>query len=134
MLMQGGVYMQVHPHRMIFPVAVAALALLEHRKQKRYHVLSVILLTLSFVWSTEVGMVTMLAYTAYSWAWYTMDGEKFSVRKAGLLLREAVIYVLLPFALAYSVINGYNLLAGGSILNFEEFMFPLISDRGILIV
>ena len=132
MLMQGGVYMQVHPHRMIFPVAVAALALLEHRKQKRYPVLSVILLTLSFVWSTEVGMVTMLAYTAYSWAWYAMDGEKFSVRKAGLLLREAVIYVLLPFALAYSVINGYNLLAGGSILNFEEFMFPLISDRGYI--
>ncbi len=132
MLMQGGVYMQVHPHRMIFPVAVAALALLEHRKQKRYHVLSVILLTLSFVWSTEVGIVTMLAYAAYSWAWYTMDGEKFSVRKAGLLFREGAIYVLLPFALAYGVINGYNLLAGGSILNFKEFMFPLISDRGYI--
>lgn len=132
MLMQGGVYMQVHPHRMIFPVAVAALALLEHRKQKRYRVLSVILLTLSFVWSTEVGIVTMLAYAAYSWAWYTMDGEKFSVRKAGLLFREGAIYVLLPFALAYGVINGYNLLAGGSILNFKEFMFPLISDRGYI--
>ena len=132
MLMQGGVYMQVHPHRMIFPVAVAALALLEHRKQKRYHVLSVILLTLSFVWSTEVGIVTMLAYAAYSWAWYTMDGEKFSVRKAGLLFREGAIYVLLPFVLAYGVINGYNLLAGGSILNFKEFMFPLISDRGYI--
>lgn len=132
MLMQGGVYMQVHPHRMIFPVAVAALALLEHRKQKRYRVLSVILLTLSFVWSTEVGIVTMLAYAAYSWAWYTMDGEKFSARKAGLLFREGAIYVLLPFALAYGVINGYNLLAGGSILNFKEFMFPLISDRGYI--
>ncbi len=132
MLMQGGVYMQVHPHRMIFPVAVAALALLEHRKQKRYHVFSVILLTLSFVWSTEVGIVTMLAYAAYSWAWYTMDGEKFSARKAGLLFREGAIYVLLPFALAYGVINGYNLLAGGSILNFKEFMFPLISDRGYI--
>ena len=132
MLMQGGVYMQVHPHRMIFPVAVAALALLEHRKQKRYHVLSVILLTLSFVWSTEVGIVTMLAYAAYSWAWYTMDGEKFSVRKAGLLFREGAIYVLLPFVLAYGVINGYNLLAGGSILNFKEFMFPIISDRGYI--
>lgn len=132
MLMQGGVYMQVHPHRMIFPVAVAALALLEHRKQKRYHVLSVILLTLSFVWSTEVGMVTMLAYTAYSWAWYAMDGERFSIHKVGLLFRELVIYVLLPFVLAYGVINRYNLLAGGSILNFEEFMFPLISDRGYI--
>ena len=51
-------------------------------------------------------MVTMLAYTAYSWAWYTMDGEKFSVRKAGLLFREGAIYVLLPFALAYGLSSG----------------------------
>lgn len=77
-------------------------------------------------------MVTMLAYTAYSWAWYAMDGERFSIHKVGLLFRELVIYVLLPFVLAYGVINGYNLLAGGSILNFEEFMFPLISDRGYI--
>lgn len=132
MLMQGGVYMQVHPHRMIFPVAIAALALQEHRKQKRYPVLSVIMLTLSFVWSTEVGIVTMVSYAAYSWAWYAMDGERFSIHKVGLLFRELVIYVLLPFVLAYGVINGYNLLAGGSILNFEEFMFPLISDRGYI--
>ena len=104
----------------------------EHRKQKRYPVLSVIMLTLSFVWSTEVGIVTMVSYAAYSWAWYAMDGERFSIHKVGLLFRELVIYVLLPFVLAYGVINGYNLLAGGSILNFEEFMFPLISDRGYI--
>lgn len=129
MLMQGGVYMQVHPHRMIFPVMLAALALREYKKQKRYPVLSILLLTLSFVWSTEVGIVTMLAFTAYSWAWYAMDGKKFSQKKLLLLLRELLLYALLPFALSWLVINGYNLLAGGSILDFEEFLFPLISDR-----
>lgn len=130
MLMQGGVYMQVHPHRMIFPVIIATLALMEHKKQKRYHVLAVILLALSFVWSTEVGIVTMLSYAVYSWSWYAMDGEKFSAGKVAVLFRELLIYALLPFALAYGVINGYNLLAGGSILSFREFMYPLISDRG----
>lgn len=130
MLMQGGVFMQVHPHRMIFPIALAALALLEYKKQKRYHVLAVILLALSFVWSTEVGIVTMLSYAVYGWSWYAMDGEKFSTDKVAVLFRELLVYALLPFALAYGIINGYNLLAGGSILSFREFMYPLISDRG----
>jgi hypothetical protein len=84
MLMQGGVFMQVHPHRMIFPIALAALALLEYKKQKRYHVLAVILLALSFVWSTEVGIVTMLSYAVYGWSWYAMDGEKFSTDKVAV--------------------------------------------------
>lgn len=132
MLMQGGVFLQVHPHRMIFPIALAALALLEYKRQKRYPAASVILLTLSFVWSTEVGIVTLLAFTAYSWAWKAMDGEKFSWKKIGRLLIELAIYALLPFALSYGVINGYNLLVGGSILNFRDFMFPLISDRGYI--
>ena len=132
MLMQGGVYLQVHPHRMIFPVMLAALALREYKKQKRYHVFAVGIITLSFVWSTEVGIVTMLAFALYRWVQNVMDGEAFSVRKVMLLFRELAVYVVLPFALAYGVINGYNLLVGGSILDFEEFMFPLISDRGYI--
>ena len=132
MLMQGGVFLQVHPHRMIFPIALVALALLEYKKQKQYPVVSVILLTLSFVWSTEVGIVTMLAFAAYRWAWMAMDGEKFSWKKVLLLFKELAIYALLPFALSYGIINGYNLLVGGRILNFRDFMFPLISDRGYI--
>lgn len=129
MLMQGGVYMQVHPHRMIFPVLLASLALSEYKRQKKHPVMAVILLTLSFVWSTEVGIVTMISYAAYSWIWNSMDQKKFSVRKVLLLFRELAIYVLLPMVMAYAAISGYNLVAGGHILSFEEFMFPLISDR-----
>ena len=132
MLMQGGVYMQVHPHRMIFPILLVALALWEYRTQKKHNILAVILLTLSFVWSTEVGIVTMLSFALYRWAEHIMDGQAFSIRKIMLLLREILVYTVIPFALAYIIINGYNLLVGGSILDFEEFMYPLISDRGYI--
>lgn len=132
MLMQGGVYMQVHPHRMIFPILLVAFALWEYRTQKEHNITAVILLALSFVWSTEVGIVTMLSFALYRWAEHVMDGQPFSFRKTILLLRELLFYAVLPFALAYLMIGGYNLLAGGSILDFREFMFPLISDRGYI--
>ena len=128
MLMQGGVYLQVHPHRMIFPILLCALALHEHKKQKKYNILAVVILTLSFVWSTEVGIVTMASFALFRWVGNVCDGEAFSVRKALLLLREMLIYCLLPFVFAYIIVNGYNLLAGGALLDFKEFMFPLISD------
>lgn len=130
MLMQGGVYLQVHPHRMIFPIILVALALWEHKKGKNHSVLAVILIALSFVWSTEVGIVTMLAFALYRWAQRIMDGEGFSVRKWLLIGKMIVTYVCIPFALSYVIICGYNLLCGGSLLDFAEFMFPLISDRG----
>ncbi len=132
MLMQGGVYLQVHPHRMIFPVLMTALVLQEHKNKKKYSALAVVLLVLSFVWSTEVGIVTMLSFALYRWIQRVMDGEPFSLRKALFLLREMAVYALLPFAISYLVINGYNLMAGGVVLRFGEFMFPLISDRGYI--
>ena len=132
MLMQGGVFLQVHPHRMISPIALAALALWEHKTQKKHSLLAIGLTTLSFVWSTEVGIVTMLSFALFRWIQHVMDGKVFSIRKIVLLLREIAVYVLLPFGLSGIIINGYNLLAGGDILDFGEFMFPLISDRGYI--
>lgn len=132
MILQGGVYLQVHPHRMIFPVLVCALALREYQTQKKHNVIAVCLLTLSFVWSTEVGIVTMAAFAFYRWVQHVLDGERFSIRKVLILFRELAVYALIPFALSYIIVNGYNLLAGGAILDFGEFMFPLISDKGYI--
>lgn len=129
MLMQGGVYLQVHPHRMIFPVILALLALTEYKKGKKYNILAVLFITLSFVWSTEVGIVTMFSFACYRWIQVVMDGQALSFKKCLLLLPMLLIYVVLPFALSYLLINGYNFLAGGAVLDFREFMFPLISDR-----
>ncbi len=129
MLMQGGVYLQVHPHRMIFPVLSTALALWEHKTARRHNILAVLLIALSFVWSTEVGIVIMASFSLFRWVQNVTDGEAFSLRKMLLLLRELMIYAFLPFLLAAIIINGYNLIAGGTILDFAEFMYPLISDR-----
>ncbi|MBD5395946.1 MAG: hypothetical protein HDR71_17180, partial [Lachnospiraceae bacterium] len=41
MLMQGGVYLQVHPHRMIFPILLSALALYEQKTAKRHNIIAV---------------------------------------------------------------------------------------------
>lgn len=132
MNLQGGVYLQVHPHRMIFPMLVLFLVLQEYRKRKKYSFLAICALTLSFVWSTEVGIVTMVSFAFYRWVLAVMDGTDFSLRKALRLVREMALFAGLPFALSYGVINGYNLLAGGGLLDFSEFMFPLISDRGYI--
>ncbi len=129
MLMQGGVYLQVHPHRMIFPVLLTALALWEYKTARRHNILAVLLIALSFVWSTEVGIVIMASFSLFRWVQNVTDGEAFFLRKMLLLLREIMIYAFLPFLLAAIIINGYNLLAGGTILDFAEFMYPLISDR-----
>lgn len=130
--LQGGVYLQVHPHRMIFPILLVFLALREYIKQKKYSVTVICVLSLSFVWSTEVGIVTMVSFALYRWVQAVMDGNPFSVRKLLLTVRELALYVLLPFGISWIVINGYNLLAQGEILDFAEFMFPLISDRGYI--
>lgn len=132
MLMQGGVFLQVHPHRMFFPVLLAALALREHKTAKKHNIIAVCFITLSFIWSTEVGIVIMLSFALYRWLERVWDGNKFSIRKMLLLIRETAVYAVLPFVLSYVIINAYNLWAGGSILELEEFLFPLISDRGYI--
>ncbi len=132
MLMQGGVYLQVHPHRMIFPMIMMALALWEYKKGKKYDIVAICFITLSFVWSTEVGLVIMCSFAFYRWIRRIMDGRPFSLCKGLLLIRELAVYALLPFGLSYLLINGYNLLAGGMVLDFKEFMFPLVSDRNYI--
>ncbi|NBH25210.1 hypothetical protein D3Z60_05255 [Lachnospiraceae bacterium] len=132
MILQGGVYLQVHPHRMIFPMILAAIALQEYKTGKKYNVLAVIMNMFSFIWSTEVGIATMLSFALFRWMEQILDGEAFSVKKALLLIRELAVHGLLPFALAYMAVTGYNLVAGGAVLDFREFMFPLISDRNYI--
>lgn len=131
MLMQGGVYMQVHPHRMIFPMLLSALAVHERKKNKTYPAVAVILLTLSVVWSTEVGMVLLVAFSLYRFitAYNTESGLLKNARK---LIPDFLLYTALPGALSYLIVNAYNLMAGGSILDFAEFMYPLVSDRGYI--
>lgn len=132
MHMQGGVYMQVHPHRMIFPILILTLALIEHKKAKNYNIFAIILIAFSVVWSTEVGLVIMLAFSIYRWVQSVMDGKKLTIRKMLLLLQKLAAFAGIPFGIAYLIVAAYNRLAAGVGLSLREFLFPLISDRGYI--
>lgn len=136
MLMTGGVYLQVHPHRMIFPILIALWAYFEIYSVKNAawkDLIAIALLTLSFVWSTEVGLVTMMAFCVYRYLFQIWDGEKFSFHKVLLFIKPVLLFIVVPFAAGYVFVNGYNLFVGGSMLSFREFMYPVISDKGYVL-
>ena len=132
MLMRGGVYLQVHPHRMIFPILLTALALLEYRQKKHYDVIAIVTLSLSLVWSTEVGLVMMVAFTLYRFVQHLVEKQRFTWKDIRILKAEFEKYFFLPFVFAYVIVNAYNVVAGGMILNLKAFLFPLISERGYI--
>lgn len=132
MLMQGGVFLQVHPHRMIFPIMLVALALWEKKKGKIYNILAIFLITVSIVWSTEVGLVIMLAFSLYRWIQHIMDGEMLTLGKLLVLLRYLLLFSVIPFVMSYIIVSGYNVAVGGPWLDIKEFLFPLVSERGYI--
>lgn len=132
MLMQGGVFLQVHPHRMIFPIMIIALALEEKKKEKNYNIVAILLLTLSIVWSTEVGLVLIAAFSMYRCLQRYLKMDKMTIGSIRLFLAEIFLNALLPFLLAYFIVIGYNLFAKGPIIDIEEFLYPLISERGYI--
>ena len=131
MMMQGGVYLQLMPHRAIFPMLVTYAALKEQQTGHKHPITAVILLSLSFTWASEIGIVTMAAYTLYRWYEdYTKQssGKLITVTILADLIKKALLYIAVPLVLSYLTVLAYNL-AAGSGLSFKEFLFPLISDR-----
>ena len=132
MMMRGGVYLQVHPHRMIFPIFMVAFALYEYKRNKRYNVVAIGILALSLVWSTEIGLVLMIAFALYRWGQNMLTDECITVKRILSVIKELILYFGIPFVLAYIIVNSYNVLVGGEILNLNAFLFPLISERGYI--
>ena len=137
MLMRGGEYYQVFPHRLLFPILIVAYAVWEKKHNRKSsvpaNIFLIILLTLSTVWSVEVGSVGLISFVAYRWIDHIYDGQFFSIKKALFLIKYGVLYFVLPFGLAYLVVGLYNAWAGGDMfMEFKEYMYPLISDKGYL--
>ena len=137
MMMRGGEHYQVFPHRMLFPILLVAYAVWEKKHNLKSsglaNIFLIALLALSTVWSVEVGSVGLLAFVAYRWIDHIYDGKVFSVNKALSLIKYGVLYFFLPFVLAYLLVGVYNAWAGGDMfMDFKEYMYPLISDKGYL--
>lgn len=138
MLMRGtGEYYQIMPQRLLFPILVVAFAVWEHKHEKTNtclsNILAVVLLTLSIIWSTEIGLVAMLSFTAYRWVEHIYDGTSFHIKKTVSLFKYLLFFLAIPFAIAYLMVGCYNAWAGGDLfMSFEEYMYPLISEKGYI--
>ena len=131
MMMQGGVYLQLMPHRAVFPMLIAFAVLRERQTGRKHPAAAVILLSLSFTWASEIGIVTMLAYTLYRWyedRAEEPEGRFITPGSMTDLVKKALLYTVLPLVLSYLTVLIYNLSAGSG-LSIREFLFPLISDR-----
>ena len=137
MIMTSGVYMQVHPHRVLFAALILATAVwgMKHEEMKKAplieSVMAVIWITLSLIWSMETGIVVMLGYVGYRFVSRNWDGDGFSLKKLASIWKDVTLFAVVPFVLGYLAVNFYNVVmaAGGKLLSLEEYLFPLISDQ-----
>ncbi len=133
----SGVYYQLFPHRFLFPTLLLAFCIWE-KKHKiidsvKSNIIATILLTLSVVWSTEIGIVCLLSFFAYRLFCKLYDKEPFDVKKLIPCVKYLFTCIVIPFALAYLFVGIYNAWAGASLfMSFKEYMYPLISDRNYL--
>lgn len=128
--MRGGLYWQLWPHRLIFPMIILLYTVYILRTQKQGWIWDGIaygLCTLATLWNTETGMIVAVSYGAMRVS--MMLSKKNVVYKKVMsvsILHAAGITVSL-FG-AYGIVNVYNLLKNSKPNTMTEFLIPLLSD------
>ena len=125
-------YWQLQPHRIVFPLIVAAY-LTYMVKKKKFSVSNIIagyaVCMLAVLWNTESGMFCTVAYSialvVHFWQsepWYS---KRMLVSYVGIL--GGIVAAL---AGAILVVNIYNLAVGGELI-LKEFFFPIFDGEYI---
>lgn len=124
------VYLQLYPHRTLFPAILMFYMSYLHRngrKNKRYIALGYAIAGLSIMWSTEMGIICL-----FGWAAYVMYEELVHYRLNQLeLYRKASVHLLisgLTFAMVIGIVNIVNLSMGGGTISLKDFLFPLLTS------
>lgn len=128
-------YFQMMPHRMLFGAVISAALLAADKKgnltQSWIRVLG-LLGVASLLWNPETGLICMGAISVYLFlAKSDLKGNLLS-KKNGQAFVLAALSFLAELALAWGIANIYNLLCGGKMIGFKDFMYPLLSDMGLM--
>lgn len=133
LLTRRGVFYQINPHRLMFPMIGLAFIAWESKHPKGkisvFRVICKILISvLAYVWNFETGLFTtiILAFSIflelhYDESWLSMKAIRTAVLSA--------VSVLLTFFIAIGIVDLYNAAAGGGPVSFRQFIYPLFSGN-----
>ena len=133
LLTRRGVYYQINPHRIMFPmICLAFLAFEAKHPKEKFSILRMIVKILisvaAFVWNFETGLFTaiMFAFSVFMGLHY--DSSWFTLKSFRTVLLLAV-YVVGTFFAAVGFVDMYNSAAGGDPVTLRQFVYPLCSGN-----
>lgn len=137
-----GIYWQMSPHRLMFPCLIVALVMFWKSRNQKNNICSrhlfsseksfvsvlFVLESFSLIWNTETGIVCIIASELFL-VFERIKNDNST--KLNSIMRISCIFILrliLSVSCAYGIVNLYNSLCGGNVLNFREFIYPLLSN------
>lgn len=120
----SGQYYQLLPHRIIFPALTLFFAYrLCNGKAKEFW--GLIIAVSSMIWNFETGLVCTLVIVCVCIACGIVKNEKIKI--AALILKYFGLGIA-SFILSILVLSLINVILGGGMISFKDFIFPLMSD------
>lgn len=131
LLTRRGVYYQINPHRLMFPVFGTACIAWECRHPAEKFSLfrlffRIVVSIIAYVWNFETGFFTtaVFAFDIFLKVHYEESWISLRTLRTILLL---ILFVSGTFAAAVGVVNLYNAALGGGPVSFRQFVYPLFS-------
>lgn len=129
--MQRGTYLQLIPHRTVFPCILIAWLVFCYTHKKfswLYQLIGYVICGLALIWNFEIGIVCLIGYVAF----FLIESLKdYSLKQKGfyfsMLWRMgcAVLTVLGTLC----ILNLINLLMGGGFIGFKALIFPMMNKQ-----
>ena len=133
LLTRRGVYYQINPHRIMFPMICLAFLAWEaqHPKEKfsiPRMIVKILISLAAFVWNFETGLFTaiMLSFSMFMELHY--DSSWFTLKTLRTVILLAV-YIGGTFFAAVGIVDLYNSAAGGDPVTLRQFVYPLFSGN-----
>lgn len=124
------IYLQLWPHRFIFPGFVLWFIVWKKsggRKGKKWDFIGLMLLILSLVWNLETGIACVLAY-AGSDVVSCLQEHSLASGVAWRKLLLNILTILLSAGGAYLFVGIYNLCVGEPFISVQAFLFPFVNN------
>lgn len=128
---QHQVYPQLIPHRIVFPCVILAYLVFCAKKKKTslpWNILGLFLCAIAITWNFETGIVCLMGYISF----FLVEAvKKFSLKQAAFY-KTASIWIAGAISAvggALLTVNILNLIMGGGLIGFKEFIFPLLNEK-----